>query len=73
MKLCVLFPGMGYHADKPLLYYSAKLALSRGDDVIPLKATPHKDCAAETQLDFSSDCTEILQAYCRMARNFCAR
>ena len=37
------------------------------------KATPHKDCAAETQLDFSSDCTEILQAYCRMAKNFCAR
>lgn len=37
MKLCVLFPGMGYHADKPLLYYSAKLALSRGYDVIPLK------------------------------------
>ncbi|MCQ2469790.1 MAG: hypothetical protein MJ100_08275 [Ruminococcus sp.] len=36
MKLCVLFPGMGYHADKPLLYYSAKLALSRGYDVIPL-------------------------------------
>ena len=24
------------------------------------KATPHKDCAAETQSDFSSDCTEIL-------------
>ena len=38
-----------------------------------IKATPHKDCAAETQLDFSSDCTEILQAYCRMAKNFCAR
>ncbi|MCR4646607.1 MAG: alpha/beta hydrolase [Oscillospiraceae bacterium] len=24
-KLAVLFPGMGYHKDKPLLYYAAKL------------------------------------------------
>ena len=46
-------------------YYTSKSlsALSR--------ATPHKDCAAETQSDFLSDCTEILQAYCRMTRNFC--
>ena len=28
--------------------------------ILTLKATPHKDCAAETQSDFSSDCTEIL-------------
>lgn len=26
MKLTVLFPGIGYHTDKPLLYYSKKLA-----------------------------------------------
>ena len=26
MKLAVVFPGIGYHADKPLLYYSKKLA-----------------------------------------------
>lgn len=26
MKLAVLFPGIGYHCDKPLLYYSGKLA-----------------------------------------------
>ena len=25
-KLAVVFPGVGYHADKPLLYYSRKLA-----------------------------------------------
>ncbi|SEK63762.1 alpha/beta hydrolase [Ruminococcus albus] len=37
MKLCVLFPGIGYHCEKPLLYYSAKLARSKGYDVIPLK------------------------------------
>ena len=26
MKIAVLFPGIGYHCDKPLLYYSGKLA-----------------------------------------------
>lgn len=26
MKIAVFFPGIGYHCDKPLLYYSAKLA-----------------------------------------------
>ena len=25
-KIAVLFPGVGYHTDKPLLYYSKKLA-----------------------------------------------
>ena len=29
-KLAVLFPGIGYHCDKPLLYYSAKLAGAAG-------------------------------------------
>lgn len=37
MKLCILFPGIGYHCDKPLLYYSAKLARSKGYEVIALK------------------------------------
>lgn len=26
MKLAVFFPGIGYHCDKPLLYYSGKIA-----------------------------------------------
>lgn len=26
MKIAVLFPGIGYHCDKPLLYYSGKIA-----------------------------------------------
>lgn len=26
-KLAVIFPGMGYHTDKPLLYYSKRLAM----------------------------------------------
>ena len=28
-----------------------------------IKATPHRDCGADTQSDFSADCAEILQAY----------
>ena len=34
------------------------------------KATPHKACAAETQIYFSSDCIEFLKAYCRMMKNY---
>ena len=37
MKLGVLFPGIGYHCDKPLLYYSSRLAKSKGYDVVVLK------------------------------------
>ena len=29
-KLAVIFPGIGYHCDKPLLYYSKKLAAELG-------------------------------------------
>lgn len=30
MKLAVFFPGVGYHTDKPLLYYTKKLAYCHG-------------------------------------------
>lgn len=33
-KLAVIFPGVGYHTDKPLLYYSRKLAASSGYEII---------------------------------------
>ncbi len=35
--LAVLFPGIGYHVDKPLLYYSARLARARGCEVIAVQ------------------------------------
>ena len=38
-RLAVLFPGIGYHCDKPLLYYSAKLARSAGHEVRPVPYT----------------------------------
>ena len=35
-RLAVLFPGIGYHCDKPLLYYAARLARSAGYEVRPV-------------------------------------
>ena len=35
-RLAVLFPGIGYHCDKPLLYYAAKLAGSVGYGIVPV-------------------------------------
>lgn len=34
MKLAVIFPGIGYHTDKPLLYYSKKLAKEQGFEIL---------------------------------------
>lgn len=36
MKLAVFFPGIGYHCDKPLLYYSEKLAKQYGYETIKI-------------------------------------
>ena len=33
-KLAVIFPGVGYHVDKPLLYYSKKIASNNGYEII---------------------------------------
>lgn len=34
MKLAVVFPGIGYNCDKPLLYYSSKAAKQLGYEII---------------------------------------
>ena len=39
-KIAVLFPGIGYHTDKPLLYYSKKLARKRGYEIAEVKYGP---------------------------------
>ena len=36
-KLAVLFPGIGYHVDKPLLYYGAKLAKQYDLEIVEVK------------------------------------
>lgn len=33
MKLAVVFPGIGYHTDKPLLYYAKRLAKTYGYEI----------------------------------------
>ncbi len=38
-KIAVIFPGIGYHTDKPLLYFSKKLALQHGYEI---KDVPYK-------------------------------
>ncbi len=35
-RIAVLFPGVGYTCDKPLLYYAAKLARALGYEVLPV-------------------------------------
>lgn len=35
-KIAVLFPGMGYTCDKPLLYYTGKLAAAEGYEIVPV-------------------------------------
>ena len=38
-KLAVIFPGIGYTADKPLLYYSRKIAAKYGYDIMIIEYT----------------------------------
>ena len=33
-RIAVIFPGVGYHVDKPLLYYSRKLAGRYGYEIV---------------------------------------
>ena len=41
-KMAVIFPGIGYHTDKPLLYYSRQLAQQAGYEIreVPYKNFP---------------------------------
>ena len=36
-KTALIFPGLGYHPDKPLLYYGKKLAREFGYEVIEIR------------------------------------
>lgn len=40
MKLAVIFPGIGYHTDKPLLYYGKKLAKEYGFEIVEVTYGP---------------------------------
>ena len=45
MKLCVLFPGIGYHCGKPLLHSAALLAADKSYTVLPLEYKDFPDGA----------------------------
>ena len=64
-KLCVLFPGIGYTTDKPLLYYAGKLAKSRGYELISIKFKnlPKKDAKNEKTM------MEIFEAAMEQAKS----
>lgn len=61
MKLAVIFPGMGYHVDKPLLYYSKKIAKAYGYSIIdvPYGNFP-KDAKKEDALQSAMEHTETM-------------
>lgn len=56
-KLAVLFPGIGYTCDKPLLYYSSCLARQHGYEILPVTYTGFpknvRDDAKKMQAAFS--------------------
>lgn len=43
MKLAIFFPGIGYHCDKPLLYYSRKMAEGLGYEAVTLSYSYDKN------------------------------
>ncbi len=63
-KIAVIFPGMGYHCDKPLLYYSKKIAAKNEYEVIELnydfEYEVHKSDKEKVFEDAYSKAVEIL-------------
>ncbi len=57
-KIAVIFPGMGYHSDKPLLYFSKRLAGEKGYEIV------------EVQYDFPYKAREIMNDKVRMQEAF---
>ena len=57
-KLAIILPGIGYHKDKPLLYYATKLVAQLGYEVIHIS---YEDMPTKIQGDASMMCrtTEI--------------
>ena len=57
-KIAVIFPGMGYHSDKPLLYFARKLACKAGYEVV------------EVSYEFPFRAREIMNDKVRMKEAF---
>ncbi len=57
-KLAVIFPGMGYHSDKPLLYFTKRIARENGYEII------------EVSYEFPYRAREIMNDRSRMKEAF---
>ena len=57
-KIAVIFPGMGYHSDKPLLFFAKRLARKAGYEV------------AEVSYEFPFKAREIMNDKVRMKEAF---
>ncbi len=62
-RLAVLFPGIGYHTDKPLLYYSGKMAAAEGYEIIKISYPPCevnlKGATSEQIRSFVKECAAV--------------
>lgn len=58
MKLAVFFPGIGYNHDRPLLYYSKKLAVKYGYETLPVA---YRDLPpdAKSSREKTAECTRL--------------
>lgn len=61
MKIAVLFPGIGYHCDKPLLYYSGKLAVQYQYELIKLHYTNLSQSIPEAFADACAQTEQYLE------------
>ncbi|NMM51095.1 alpha/beta hydrolase [Paenibacillus aquistagni] len=57
-KLAVLFPGMNYSCERPVLHYAMKCAIRAGYDVLPLE---YGYQAARTEIQSDDDYATIVQ------------
>ena len=57
-KVAIIFPGMGYHSDKPLLYFSKRIARENGYEI------------SEVNYEFPYKAKEIMNDRVRMKEAF---
>lgn len=60
-RLAVVFPGMGYHADKPLLYYAAKLARSAGYEIVQITNPQCTERDREEMRPYVEECLKVTE------------
>ena len=68
-RIAVIFQGIGYNADKPLLYYSKKIVLERGYDVKVVEYSGiDKNCLENKNKMLEAFDLAVRQTECQTAR-----